>query len=284
MRRLNPTDAARPRLSVPPRRPRRAWTRRIGLFAGFLLVVLVLVGGPVWIWRMGLGDVALEIADAGTMVATAELGLRVRQVYLQGRHEAPISEIRAAVPVRRGQPILSVDPREIKARLESLGWIRSAEVERRLPDIIHVRVEERRPLAIWQHRGRLVLIDEEGEVIGSEHLARFRHLPLLVGKGAPGSARELVAMLREIPELGRRVLAAVRVGERRWNIQLEGGVEVRLPEENPAAAWRRFAELERQYGLLARDLAVVDLRLPDRLVVRLNPKAVQRARQPSKNT
>src|SRR3546814_16676093 len=81
----------------------------------------------------------------------------------------------------------------------------------------------------------------------------------------------LIAVMNSEPELRERVTAAVRVGGRRWNIQIEGRIDVRLPEADAAGAWAQLARIERQQGLLSRDVLIVDLRLPDRLVVRTDP-------------
>ena len=66
----------------------------------------------------------------------------------------------------------------------------------------------------------------------------------------------------------QKVRAAVRVSGRRWTLTLANGIDVQLPEDDPAGAWVRLAEYERQHKVLARDVEVLDLRLPDRLIVR----------------
>jgi cell division protein FtsQ len=104
-------------------------------------------------------------------------------------------------------------------------------------------------------------------VITSEHLERFPGLLQVVGEGADKAAAALIAMLDGEPDLEKRVTAAVRVGERRWNLAFEGGITVELPEENAAEAWAHLAEIERDHALLARDVVMVDLRLADRVVV-----------------
>jgi cell division protein FtsQ len=145
--------------------------------------------------------------------------------------------------------------------------VRSATVERRLPAAIHVRLIERRPLALWQHRGRISVIDRGGEVISGAEPKAFTRLLLVVGADAPDHTPDLLAMLNGEPELRTRVSAAVRVRGRRWNLHLDDGIDVRLPEQDPAAA------AEREHGVLGRDVAIIDLRLPDRLVVRTTSEA-----------
>ena len=155
-----------------------------------------------------------------------------------------------------------------RRRIEELPWIQKASVERRLPDEVHLKLVERTPLALWQQDGQFALIDAEGKVILRDHLDRFSRLIVVVGKDAPTHAADLISALGAHPDLARHVRAAVRVGGRRWDLYLDNQVKVRLPEGNPSAAWSRLARLEVEHHLLARDVATIDLRLPDRVIVR----------------
>ena len=140
---------------------------------------------------------------------------------------------------------------------------------RRLPDTIHVDVRERRPFALWQHNKRLHLIDRAGAVITGEGLGRFGALPLVVGRGADDRAAEIVDLLAAREALAERVAAAMLVSERRWSLRFDNGVEVRLPERGTPAALERLAALQERHSILDRKLRAIDLRLPDRLIVRL---------------
>src|SRR5579875_2828276 len=203
------------------------------------------------------------------IAATAHLGFAVSDVQVVGRHTTDPATILRALGVRRGTPILAVDPGRAATRLEALPWIHSARIERLWPGTILVRLVERRPLALWQHGGKMELIDRHGAVIPVGDLARFAKLPLVVGADAASHARALLQMLAKQPQLAAHVTAAVRVGGRRWNLHLDEGIEVLLPADDPAAAWSELARLERKDAILQRDVETIDMRLPDRLVLRL---------------
>ncbi len=128
---------------------------------------------------------------------------------------------------------------------------------------------ERRPFAIWQNQGKFVLIDRDGEVVDQRGRGRLRR-PAAGGRaGRAGSAATaLLDALAAQPALKPRVVAAVRVGERRWNLRMNNGADVLLPEGAEAPALAKLMELQSTQALLDRPLAVVDMRLPDRLVVR----------------
>ena len=230
------------------------------------------VGGTTWLWRSGRVGTAIADFKRNILVRSAEAGFVVEDVVLEGRVNAALRDVIAAVDLRRGDSMFGFDPDAVQKRVTALPWVRHATVERRLPDTVRIRIAERRPAALWQRQGQLSLIDEDGTVITTRGLGRFRDLIIIVGNDAPKHVPTLVALLRSKPALGRRVSAAVRVGGRRWNVKLRNSIAVWLPEDDPLGAWRRLAELNLRHRILERDIKVIDLRLPDRMVVRPGKK------------
>jgi len=233
--------------------------------------VLAMAGGLVWLYQDGWFGRQAEALQQAALDGTAGLGLRIEEVLVEGRARTDGEEILARLGLALDRPILAVDPAAARAALEALPWVRTASVERQLPGTVYIRITEREPLALWQEQGVIRVIDRDGEVIPGIEPRRFAHLPLVVGADAPAHAARLIAVMNSEPELRDRVTAAVRVAGRRWNVQIEGRIDVRLPEADAAAAWSQLARIERQQGLLSRDVIVIDLRLPDRLVVRTDP-------------
>lgn len=259
---------SRKRKSGQPRpRVKPLWrdTKVLVLAAAF--TVSMSAAGGWWMWQDGMVLRAAQELRWAAIAATVEMGFRVEDVLVVGRRETPRDELLKAVRLAHGAPILAFDPHAAKSRIEALPWVRAVSVQRRLPDTVFLRLVERRPLAVWQNEGSFRLIDYDGEVISDRRVERFSNLLLVVGADAPAHAARLLEMLWDQPELMARVKAAVRVGGRRWNVRLDNGIDVRLPEENPASAWARLAEYERTHRVLAKDVGVLDLRLPDRLIV-----------------
>jgi cell division protein FtsQ len=277
------TRKVKPRVARAPRRgpPRegfvarwkgamRSTARRMllwtGLLAGFFLAVVIaglFTGGHV--------SAAIDGAHERANALMAQAGLTVQSVTLDGRAETAQKEIVRMLGINRGDLMLYVDVDEARARLEALPWVKSAEVRRVWPNRIRVHIVERRPVALWQMDGTVAVIDAEGKPIVGEDPARFAELPLVVGKGAEKSVSALLALVATQPNLKFRVKAAVRVGERRWNLRLANGVEVRLPEEGAEAALAELVRLDREENVLARDIKAIDLRFPDRFIVKLPP-------------
>jgi cell division protein FtsQ len=255
----------------PRRRVSAAWRRRWLVGGAVTLALGATTAGGWWLWQSGLVVHAVELARWKAIAAAAKAGFQVQEILVLGRKETAHQDLLAAVQTQRGAPIFAFDPEAARKRVEGLPWVKSAVVERMLPRTIVLRVEEREPLAIWQNQARFALIDYEGHVIRGAKLDRFANLLVVVGEDAPQHAAELLRVLGTQPELMRLVTAAVRVGARRWNVRLKGTIDVRLPEEDPAAAWKRLAEYEKTHRVLERDVQILDLRLPDRLIVRKAP-------------
>lgn len=254
--------------SKPRKRAQPLW-KRSGFKTAIIAAVAFAMGATGW-WTVRAGYVAhyADLAGQEAIRISADLGLRVDEVLVVGREETAGPALLSALGIGRGSPIVGFDVDAARERIEALPWVRDASVERLLPDTVLLSVEERKPLALWQNQGVFALIDYEGVVITRENLGRFSNLLTVVGEDAPLHAANLLEMLGAEPELMSKVVAAVRVGGRRWNIRMREGIDIRLPEQGAATAWARLADYERSHSVLTRDVNVVDLRMPDRLIVR----------------
>lgn len=228
-------------------------------------------------------------------------GLHVTDIMIEGRNMTPESELLGALGVSRGDPLLGFSVEAARLRIDRLAFVERSTIERRLPGTILVQLTERRPFAVWQNQGRFVLIDRDGQLVATPGLNSaslnrpglnrrslssrdpafeginrkdahaFAELPLVVGAGAPGRATALIDALASEPVVQKQVAAGVRIGQRRWNLTLRSGADVLLPEGAEPQALHRLAQLERDMHLLERPLIDIDMRLPDRLVVRPRP-------------
>lgn len=273
------------RLVVPPvepeARPRTSRLRRRILWGLGGVAAAALAAGFV------LLDGVRHVNDASFLAvaqASQLFGLTVQEVHLSGRRQADQRLVIAALGARRDDPILTFDLTAARERLESVGWVRTANIARRLPSTIEVKLEEREPFALWQNRGELRLIDREGVVITGQDLGRYARLPMVVGDDAAKHAAALLDLLSNQPAVQARVEAAVRVGGRRWNLRLHNGVDVLLPELEAAQALQRLVLLDAEQKILERELLVIDLRVSDRLILRLAPDEMIRVREPGQNT
>jgi cell division protein FtsQ len=171
-------------------------------------------------------------------------------------------------------PQALVNASEIRNRLIGFGWVKDARVSHRLPDTLVIDVVERTPAALWQNEGQLALIDNEGVVLDRVPVDKMPDLPLLIGPGANGQEEELGRLMAAVPTLKPQLASATWVGGRRWDLNLQSGETVALPEgeETAKAALVKFARLDKDSGLLGRGIVRFDLRVPGKMIVRL-PRA-----------
>lgn len=210
---------------------------------------------------------------AVVQAVTARTGFAVNEIRVSGNVETSEIDIFDRVGLDGWTSLVSFDVLEARARIESLPWVESVAVRKVYPSTLEVKVAERTPFAIWQQGSVLSLIEADGRVIAPLGGARHAALPLVVGHGADKSAADFIARVAAHPDLAARVRGYVRVSERRWNLRLDNGVTVKLPERGEDAALAELAALDARNGLLSRDIESVDMRLADRMVVKLSPDA-----------
>lgn len=233
--------------------------------AATVLVAGAAIAGAAW-----LGGSLFDANQAFAMQTDRTLaGMGFRASYaVEGVTDAREAEVLAIAAPENRRSLLAADPQEIKARVESLDWVSRAIVKRRWPGEIQIHVERRAAFARWQENGSVSVIDAAGERLLAERAADHPELPLVVGAGASHAAGELLRALEELPEIRERLVALVRVGERRWNIELASGATIALPENQPVMALARLEALHARHGILDRPVATLDLRTPGRLSVR----------------
>ncbi len=232
-----------------------------------ILSILVVIIAVIFFWYRGTFAYAwYRISSLGFAVTTI-LGLELKHVFIGGQNHASMEDIEEALGVKVGMPILDIDLPQAKSRLENIGWVKQAKVARQLPHALHVSIIERTPFAIWQYQGILHLIDEQGVIITREKVSDFRDLPLLVGENARFNTSGLLKILKHNHSGFSNISSATWVGSRRWDIKLNNGIIIKLPEEDPESAWKTIMNLQKEKGLLDRDIEIVDLRIPSKLVI-----------------
>jgi cell division protein FtsQ len=161
----------------------------------------------------------------------------------------------------------------MRAALKRDPRIAEVTVRKFYPDRLEILIEERQPFARWQRAGKVHLIASDGTVLDGDADMTEAELPLVVGIGAERKAAALVGLLSRFPAIREQVRAGVFIAERRWNLRLKNGIDVQLPEDDPALALERLIALDKTRQLLTRDLTTIDLRAPDRVHVGLSPEA-----------
>ena len=248
------------------------WPRGIGTAGTVAVILASLAYGAVKGDHVPTVIAALKDArDAGANAA----GFRIVSVALAGQHHISREDVLAAAGVTETTSLLFLDVEQTRERLKSNPWIADATVLKLYPGELQIGIREREAFALWQKDGRVSVIADDGTVLEPYVAPRLIELPLVVGRGAETRAKEFLALLDRYPDLRASVRATVLVGERRWNLRLKNGIDVRLPETDIAPALERLVALDKEKTLTTRDIVAIDLRLPDRVTVRLSEAAAQ---------
>ena len=249
--------------------------RSLSLSGSAMAVATVLLAGAVGYSAVVSGqvaNVATWVKAARDQVANA-VGLRIVAVSITGAKEVSREEILTTAGVTGRASLLFLDAAAARARLLSNPWIADAAVLKLYPDRLQISITERQAFALWQKNGRVSVIAPDGTVLEPYVEDRYLDLPLVVGRGAELHAKDFFAVLDRFAEIRASLRASVLVAERRWDLWLKNGVEVRLPESKVEPALELLTKLDHEKQLLSRDIVAVDLRLPDRVSVRLSETA-----------
>ena len=252
---------------------------RIGLYLTLALY------GSVGVFGMIEGGhwptVKAEVLNSPQTIANA-VGFRVVAVQTEGQNALTDDEVLLALGVREDTALPFLDVNAARERLMQNPLVEQATVRKLFPDRVTVHLVERKPFALWQHDGKVQILAEDGTPIDDFRDSRFAHLPLVVGPGANAKAQALLDALQFAPKIREETYAAVLVAERRWNLRLRSGVEVKLPEFEFGAALARLETLQSRRDLFGKWISVIDLRSADKTVVRLTNEAADQMAQDDK--
>jgi cell division protein FtsQ len=219
-------------------------------------------------------EVVAEFRDFRDSVANLA-GFRITSIALAGQRRLTREDILDTAGVTGRSSLLFLDAGEMRAKLKANPWIAEANVLKLYPSRLHIAITERDAFALWQRDGKVEVISEDGTIVepyagASPHFAK---LPLVVGVGAESRAKDFLTLLDRYPAIRDQLHAAVLVAERRWNLTLNNGVDVRLPETDVERALDMLVKLDHDDKILSRDIAAIDLRLQDRVTVQLSDEA-----------
>jgi cell division protein FtsQ len=201
------------------------------------------------------------------------IGLGLERVTISGIQEMRQADVLGAAGLGPLVSLPFLSAATIRERLESVPLVKTASVRKLYPNEVVITLTEREPHALWQLHGELAVTAADGTVLGPVQDARFVHLPLVVGEQANARTKEYLALLDAAGPLKGRVRAGTLVSGRRWTLKMDNGMDVRLPELGAAEALSRLVKLEREQKILDKDVLAIDLRMPDRVVVRLTEEA-----------
>ena len=247
-----------------------------------LFVLIFFIGG---VLISPYGPVVKEWTISFSNLCVQKAQFNLEKVDVEGHVRTKSEDVIKRLNLKRGIKIFEVDLEREKESIMSLPWVKTVRIERHLPSQILISLTEKKPIAVWQNKKRYLPIDEDGNPILDDKTV-LKNVLLVVGEDAPQHTPELISLLDDYPEIGDVAKSAVRVGNRRWNLYLndaENGLEIRLPETDIKVALQRLKVFKEEGNILNRDLKVIDLKLPDRLIVKSSEPLGERNKNGKKN-
>ena len=248
----------------------KIWGRRI-LVVFWTFVFIVLVGFCIWAFQTGYAQEKGNDLKNFFHKMMGNIGFELNnEALVTGRKRTSEAEIIQALNILENKLITTLDLKQIQERLEKLPWVEQASVRRQLPDILHIHLKERTPIALWQKDHKHFPIDEKGNIVNSM-CDECVYLPVVVGKNAPRKAPELIKALKQFEMLYTRTISAVLISSRRWNLYIddvENGIIVLLPDANLTETFKRLDNLQKENGILDKKIRKIDLRQEDKIIIK----------------
>lgn len=284
---MQPLIAKRPKPATPRSDPAPSrWSYRFQRLMLTPGIVLMLRAGIPLCLTLGLATAYLSDEDRReqitTAVAEARNALETRPEFMvnlmavDGAGHDVAKAIRDIIPIEFPVTSFDLDLEQIRLTIAGLDPVKEVSVRIRPGGVLQVDVIEREPVVLWRTHAGLQVLDATGvHVTPSAGRGEWPSLPLIAGVGADQHVDEALNLIRAATPLGNRLRGIVRIGERRWDVVLDRGQRVLLPETGSVQALEWVIALSQAQDVLARDLAAVDMRLAARPTIRMNMAAVE---------
>ncbi len=246
----------------------QVWLYRIWI-SFWAVIIAALLGFIFWAYYSGFAEKKWQVLTDSIHNALSDAGFVLDDILIDGRIRTPMEDIRSALNIQSNQLITRLDMQTMQENLQKLPWIKQAVVMRQLPNVLYIQLIERKPIALWQENKKHYPLDEEGYIVNTKCLD-CAYLPVVVGNSAPQKTPEFIATLEKFEMLYERVISAVLVDDRRWNLyidDIDDGMLILLPDTDLKQAFERLTELQEKHQVLDKQIKKLDLRLSDKTVI-----------------
>lgn len=240
----------------------------------FLIIIALFVGLPQKLYQDFIQH---------CIIVSGKYGLDLKEVNIKGRKETSVKQLTSIVNAKLNTPILQYDLDHVRSALLAHPWIKKVSVHRRLPNVLHINIQERVPIALWQDKKKHYLVDTDGVVMNTPIPNHYKTLPIVAGTGAPIYTPKMLMLIEKFPNIAARTSGLIRIRERRWNITLDGSIIVKLPEDGIEVALARLAFLLDKNPLSKEHIVAVDLRNAEQIYIKMTEQASKILKLSSKN-
>ena len=240
---------------------RKAKSFKVVAISLVLLIILVL-------YKIGYINSKFDQISDSFYSYTSSIGLKTENIFIEGLSNLSNKDIMKQSGIKIGDPILKINVWKAKEALEKITWIKSVNVVKEIPGNVYIKIVERTPIAIWQYNKKQYMIDSSGFVISANTLEKYKDLIVVVGDSAKLYAPKLLEILSKYKDLQSKVVSAIYVGDRRWNIRLKDGPEIKLPETAINDALKILIEYDQKHHLTRSDVEIVDMRIKGKIYIK----------------
>ena len=258
--------------SEPYHKPKRIFSLRLVVPFFFLISIT-----PIWFFNDNnhINYLKSYFENSNFRISNFDSKIKLKEIHLIGRENIPKELIIKELGLSSQTSMFSINLKSLNEKLQSIKWVKSSVIERRLPDTIIIKLEEYKPFALLQVNDGHIIISSDGKGIVKDN-GKFGYLPVINGNGSEKHASKMLDMLSSEPYLFHQVWAISFIGKRRWDVSLRSGIKIKLPEKNPSAAWTKLSEIDRSEAILSREFDVIDMRKSEHLILtpssRYNPE------------
>ena len=200
----------------------------------------------------------------------------VKLMSIDGASDEVSEDIRKIMALDFPVSSWDLDLEGMRQRAMGLDAVADAKIQIRPGGILQFSVAQRQPAIVWRRGDGLEVLDPQGLRVGPLDARTDRSdLPLIAGEGADMAAVEARRLFAVAGPVVDRIRGLVRVGNRRWDVVLDGGQRIMLPAEGAVAALERVMARVQMQDLLARRIDVIDMRNPNRPTVRVAPEVME---------
>ena len=198
-------------------------------------------------------------------------GFVIKNIKILGIKNMSKETILEIVRTEKKSNIFNANLSKIYNELSDNDWVRNLYVERVLPNTIKIKIEEKKPIGIWQNETSNKLITKYGEIISIADVNKFKNnLPIIHGDNANNNAESILKILRTNKSFAKNIWSLTYINNRRWNLHFNQGIIILLPSVGVLKAWKKIIKLQEQYGVLNLGLTELDFRNPNKILGRIN--------------
>ncbi len=247
------------------------YSRLLKIF--YVLLVIFLIAAAVWVLKYDGNKKISEFTYNKTTDFFISLGLKIERVEIQGNKIVPtnliLDKILASLGDVSKKCLILINLDKLEDNITSIGWVEGVEIRRKLPSTLIIKVIERTPKVIWQSKAKVWLADKQGNLLTDKMDRKYIYLPVIIGQDSLKDIPELFKIISSSEKVEKLVSGAYKIGSRRWDISLNNGIKVKLPEKNPITAWKKLEEIQNKNLIFSKKINYIDLRIEGQLVTGL---------------